>query len=262
MYRGIDVSNWDKDHALPLDKIDFLIAKASEGTYFYDSTCYDFINQARQENKLLGVYHFAAMQNAEEEAQFFYDRWLHFTDCMPFLDFEVFTTEPEDVKNWCEAFISKFYNLSGIMCGLYISASLCPYFANSWIPGVCPLWVAGYPENVTVYDFMTDYPYNIAPWSNVFIWQFSSLLFLGNKCFDGDTGYFTREEWIDHTHKIEIPGYIIPFNHEEEYLHEACRVVLGEYGIGEERKNALRQNGYDPNVVQHYVNDIMAIIGE
>lgn len=263
--QGIDVSNWDYPQTLPLECIDFVIAKCTEGTYFVDDSCPSFIDSAQHAGKLTGLYHFAAYQNAYQEAEYFYKKFKLYNNCVPFLDFELFNLSYEDIRFWCEQFIERFHELSGLYCGLYISASLCGAFFNSWIPGTCELWVAGYPTDATLYEFesIDNMPYNIAPFENAFIWQFSSTLQIGERMYDANCGDFSVEDWEVLTSKdYDSSHYLTPSDHKEEYLLEACRVVLGCYGIGEERRQGLRQNGFNPDVVQAYVNNIMSIIGE
>lgn len=41
------------------------------------------------------------------------------------------------------------------------------------------------------------------------------------------------------------------------YLECAYRVIGGAYGVGQERKDKLRAQGYDPTIVQEIVNDLL-----
>lgn len=194
--KGIDISNWQKGiNIIPMG-IDFMFCKATEGRNYTDKTCEGFITQAKNKGIPWGYYHFARENDAAAEAEFFYNATKGYTkQGIPVLDYEVWGRNSNDVA-WCERFIQKFHDLTGIWCMIYISASHCKDFRNSWIPEKCSLWVAGYPRNYTDWP-AADVPYNVAPWKTVTIWQFSSSLRLsgysGN--LDGDYGYIDRTGW-------------------------------------------------------------------
>lgn len=255
---GLDVSNWDADRHLVVSDIEFLIAKCSEGCYYYDYSFESFIKSANDAGCLTGAYHFAGDSDPISEAEYFYNKVKYYLNiCIPFLDFENFALDSISTRNWCESFIERFYQLSGVWCGLYISASLCSYFAGSWIPEKSILWVAGYPTDEPQYEAPAEFcPYDVNPWIRPSIWQFSSLFHFAGDVYDGNVSYITREIWL---HKL--PAESQPIEHtSEEYLHAACRVVLGEYGIGDTRKHMLEEQGYDYYRVQGIVNEIMGLM--
>lgn len=193
--KGIDISNWQKGISLsPLD-IDFMICKATEGLNYVDPTCNGFISQAKNKGIVWGYYHFARENDAAKEAEFFYNNTKNYSkQGIPVLDYEVWGRN-SDVA-WCEKFLQRYHDLSGVWCMLYISASHCRDFNGSWIPDKCSLWVAGYPKAYTSWPD-SKCPYSIAPWKVVTIWQFSSSLRLsgygGN--IDGDFAYVDKNGW-------------------------------------------------------------------
>lgn len=194
--KGIDISKWQS--GLNLDDIDieFMLCKATEGVAYSDSTCSRFISQAKSKGIPWGYYHFARENNAAREAEDFYKATKDYTKKgIPVLDYEVWGKNPNDVA-WCEQFIQRFYELSGVWCMLYISASHCKDFAGSWIPDKCSLWCAGYPKAVTSWT-TSAFPYNVAPWRSVTIWQFTDNLRLtgfGSR-LDGDIAYIDKNAW-------------------------------------------------------------------
>ena len=242
---GIDVSNWDDINTIP-DNIDFLIAKCTEGTEFSDWTFNDYKDLASSKGFMFGAYHFADYENPISEAEFFYNN-VKDSNAYPFLDFEIFSLENEEVKNWCEEFIQHYYDLSGIYCGIYISQCLCCCFEKSWIAEKCKLWVAGYPQDGVIYDLPDHFPYFVKPWIMPFIWQFSGRYFINGTCFDGDIGFFERSEWFEN----EIS---------ESEIHTACKVILGWYGNGDARKTALEKDGYDYDKIQVIVNRMLGAV--
>ena len=143
MMKGIDVSNWQSGLIPEALDIDFCICKATEGLGYTDPSCDVFVQNCIDNNILWGFYHFARENNPEEEAQYFYDNCRnYFNYGIPVLDYE---TDNYDNRDWCERFIQKVYELSGVWCVIYISAYRCMQYNGSWIPEKCGLWVAGYP---------------------------------------------------------------------------------------------------------------------
>lgn len=194
MLKGCDVSNWQKGINVAGLDCDFVICKATEGTFFVDPYCDGFIQAAIGSGKLWGFYHFAREAEPEEEAEFFaencsgYDRY-----GIPVLDYEVWGNNYNDIE-WCERFLARYHDLTGVWALLYISASHCNEFRNSWIPQTCGLWLAGYP-----YDVPADYscPYDCSPWEFVAIWQYADDEhipgYMGD--LDGDVAYMDAAAW-------------------------------------------------------------------
>lgn len=257
---GVDISNW-QGGIKPSDlDIDFCICKATEGKTYVDKYYLSTIANCIDAGIPYGFYHFARSNDPEQEAGFFYEVTKgHIGSGIPVLDYEVWGQNSNDVS-WCEKFIQKFYDLTGIWCMLYISASNCSMFNNSWISEKCALWVAGYPRAYT--DWISSaMPYNIAPWSKCAIWQFTSSLKISgwNGSLDGNLGYLTASEW-----KILASG-----NHSTNsgndgntpnYNVLADEVIAGKWGNGTERKNRLNaQYGFGTyEKVQKIVNDKLA----
>lgn len=196
MMKGIDISNWQSNLIPSNLDIDFCICKATEGTGFVDKFCDAFIQNCKSKGILYGFYHFAGTDNPYSEAQFFYQNCLGYIgEGVPVLDYEVWGLN--DDVSWCELFLAEFHRLSGVWPLLYISASHCNDFVNSWIPQTCGLWVAGYPQDYTSWPGDDSMPYEIYPWDFVAIWQFTSSLMLPGygSTLDGDLAYMDAKAW-------------------------------------------------------------------
>lgn len=255
--RGIDISNW-QDGIIPskLD-IDFCICKATEGLNFIDRTCDGFIQDCKANNILWSFYHFARENKPEEEAQFFYDNCKnYFNHGIPVLDYE--TSNCNNVT-WCERFLKKLHELSGVWAILYISASRCNEYIDSWIPEKCGLWVAGYPYTMTQWPD-TEMPYDISPWNFAAIWQFTSQMILRGYVgkLDGDIAYMDKEAWLKYANanekKEEKPK---PIKKTTDEL--VLETLLGEYGTGKDRKKQL---GKRYKEVQDRINKLYDIANE
>lgn len=254
--RGIDISNWQAGISPSALEIDFCICKATEGLGFVDQYCDNWVQECKNSGLLWGFYHFARENEPEDEAQFFYENCLGYMNKgIPVLDYE---TSNYNNCEWCERFIDKFHELSGIWCVLYISASRCGEYENSWIPEKCGLWVAGYPWDNPDWTEQ-DMPYNIYPWSFAAIWQFTSGLYIDgyDGRLDGNIAYMDENAWLkyaqstDNPHNVEKPEK--PSKTTDDLVRE---VLLGEYGDGEDRKRLLGSR-YDE--VQNRINELYEI---
>lgn len=186
MLRGIDVSHWNNEN-MDITGADFVICKATEGTDFIDNTFQHWMK--RTDEMLRGCYHFAAGQNASVEAFHFFNVTRQYTgDFAPVLDFEINIDRPVE---WVEAFVNRYYELTGNYCTLYISASLCNLFDDSWISDFCPLWVAGYPQPYFTRWINHECPYKVGAWGKPDIWQFTSMLDFHNTKVDANIAYMS-----------------------------------------------------------------------
>lgn len=256
--KGIDISNWQGGIVPSNLNIDFCICKATEGTDFVDGYCDGFVQNCIENNILWGFYHFANSNEPEAEAQFFYDNCVnYFNHGIPILDYE---TSNYDNCEWCERFLSKLHELSGVWGMLYISASRCGEYENSWIPSTCGLWVAGYPYEINDWN-CGDCPYNIYPWSFAAIWQFTSSLYISgyDGRLDGDIAYMNAEGWLKYAQSNETPTPTPqpqpkPSGKTTDDL--VWEVLMGEYGDGDDR---IRMLGDRYDEVQNRINELYEI---
>ena len=233
---GIDISNWQNGLIPSSLDIDFCICKATEGLGYTDPSCDGFVQNCIDNGILWGFYHFARENEPEEEAEYFYHECSnYFGHGIPVLDYE---TNNYDDANWCERFIKRLHELSGVWCMIYMSASYIYKFNDSWIPEECGLWVAGYPYTQTdwTYDVM---PYDIEPWSFAAIWQFTSSLILNGYVgkLDGNVAYMDAEAWMKYASSSDTPEPKPPYDKSIDEL--AREVIEGVYGNGEEREKNL-----------------------
>lgn len=192
MLKGIDVSHWDPI-SIDVTGVDFVIMKATEGTEYVDNTFKYRIDIAS--NMLRGCYHFAAGQDPRAEARHF-DNVTHkyLGTFAPVLDFEIETGNP---VRWCEEFIDEYHTLTGVFPMLYTGAhfphqNMCALFDDSWIPDVCALWIAGYPDPPINHWIERECPYPCGKWGKPDMWQFTSTLDLSGCAVDGNLADMTK----------------------------------------------------------------------
>lgn len=263
MLRGIDISSWQSDLDLNEINVDFAIVKATQGTGYVSPSCDKHVQQAIKSGKLFGYYHFADGADPKTEASFFRRATIGYEkQGIPVLDFETDIANP---AQWCEQWIQEYYNLTGTWPMLYISASRCPNFANSWIPSKCGLWIAGYPIQYQSYP-NTAMPYDPWPWANAAIWQFSDCLmmpgYVGN--IDGDIAYMDKSAWARYAgngNEQDTKPTTTP-SQKPDYDSLVLEIWLGEWGNGDERKRLLTKAGYDYAKAQDLVNKYVRVAQE
>lgn len=198
--KGIDVSNWQpKLNIGRVRGIDFVVAKATEGTNFTDPYFKKFMRQAKRAKKLRGLYHFARPNSATAEAEYFYKKVKSYVGtCVMALDIE--DTGIPDPSGWARRFCNRFHALAGVWPIIYTGASyLTTYFRDDdgkYLARKCGLWVAGYPKKYTGYPSATC-PYNISPWKLLAMWQFTDCGALSGAQYplDLDYAYMDRRAW-------------------------------------------------------------------
>lgn len=255
--RGIDISNWQSGIQPSKMPIDFCICKATEGLDFVDPYCDSWIQDCKNASIPFGFYHFARENDPKSEAEFFYDNCRgYFGKGIPVLDYE---TENASNKDWCERFLRRVHDLSGIWPMVYLSAFRVGQYKNSWIPSKCGLWIAGYPQT---YSYWTDdeMPYSVAPWEFAAIWQFSSQVILPGYVgkLDANLAYMDEKGWNAYAGSNGNAKPIEPAKGQtvDEIVKD---VLLGKYGSGDERKKKLGSK-YDE--VQARVNKLYDIADE
>ena len=147
----IDISNWQGNAGFKLadvsDDIDAVICKATEGTYYVDPYCDQFIEQAKYLGKLWGFYHFAGENsNPIYEADFFVENCKnYFGYGIPCLDWE-----SGQSVDWVNQFVRRVHELTGVWCWIY---SWSRSFANGDVEQNCGRWICEYPSELLYPDF-------------------------------------------------------------------------------------------------------------
>jgi GH25 family lysozyme M1 (1,4-beta-N-acetylmuramidase) len=174
---GIDVSHWQTADASRTVAYDFLICKATEGAGYVDAMCNTHYANAKAKGKLVGVYHYARADmhpgtaGAIKEADYFLTQIANYVgEAALVLDWEA-----ESVLQgpaWAKAWLDRVYAKTGIRPWFYTyQAALKPSYS---ILTDYPLWVAKYGAN-TASGYRPNAPKpNIAPWTVLTAYQYSS----------------------------------------------------------------------------------------
>lgn len=253
--RGIDVSNWQGGLDLRKMPVDFAIMKATEGVGFVDKFCDGWVKQASKLSMPWGFYHFAKYNDPVKEADFFYENCKgYFGKGIPILDWEVATN-----ANWCEKWLARVHDLSGIWPMIYMSAYRVSQFNRSWIPEKCGLWIAGYPVTYAYWPIESNCPYETFSWDTAAIWQFSSEVILPGYVgkLDGNLAYMDETAWKKYASGSKTTPAKPTYDKSIDEL--ACEVLEGKHGSGAKRKKSLG-NRYDE--VQKRINELYTVADE
>lgn len=145
--KGIDVSSHQVNLNAGTVDADFVICKATQGTWYVNSVCDTHYQQAKAAGKLLGVYHYAEGGDPKAEADYFLANVKgYIKEAILCLDWESGdnarwnSNDAEWVKAWCDYVFSK----TGVRPIVYIQAS-----AISRLSGIGDygLWVAQYANS-------------------------------------------------------------------------------------------------------------------
>ena len=197
---GIDISNWQKDIDLRKIDFDFVIVKATEGTYFVDKYCDGFIQTAKAMGKKFGFYHFARPTNdAIKEADFFIENTKnYFGEGIPVLDWEA---ENKNDVQWALRWLNRVKEKTGVKPLIYMSESVINTY--DWSPVVAGdygLWVAKYRDSVPDYNYdmsLAGTAPKVKWWKGYAMWQWTSVGKLNgyNGSLDCDVFYGNASAW-------------------------------------------------------------------
>lgn len=143
---GIDVSNWQAGINLSAVPADFVICKATQGTSYTSPDCVRQVEQAINEGKCVGVYHYISGGNANAEIDFFINsikNWIG--KVMICLDWESNQNSAWGNEAYLEQCIKRVIERTGVPPMVYASASVFPW--NVCKKYNCGCWVAQYANN-------------------------------------------------------------------------------------------------------------------
>lgn len=150
--RGIDISSWQSSLYVPSVDADFVIVKATQGTWYTNPSYSRHAAQTVSSGKLLGIYHYAEGGSVAAEAEHFIDAaGPYIGEAVLVLDWESqdnpgYWQQGSWVKSWCDY----VYQRTGVKPMVYVSASIMGYMANI---GDYGLWIAQYASmNATGYQ--------------------------------------------------------------------------------------------------------------
>lgn len=156
---GIDVSNWQAGiDVTQMNDVEFVIAKATEGTGYVNPDCDRVYHDAKESGKKTGVYHFARKGDALTQAKYFVDNISGYIgQSVLVLDYE--SSAVEQGVGWAKDWLDAVYSMTGVKPVIYMSNSVIHRYDWSEVSVNYPLWNAGYYAGYnTIYGFVDNPP--------------------------------------------------------------------------------------------------------
>ena len=257
MMNGIDISHWQAGMQLQNISADFVIMKATEGTYYVDPRCEEFFAAAQKSGKLCGLCHFASGSNgAVNEAKYFVE---HIKDklgkAILVLDWEAEAINKGSA--YAKLWLDTVYELTGIRPLIYMSKGISANKSWAEVAKDYKLWVAQYPNYKAIYgyqdNFWTD-DKGCGAWGKEgTIHQYTSCGYLPGWSgrLDLDKAFIDAYEWEAMATGRDALKPETPLKPLAEIADE---VYAGKWGNGQERIRNLTDAGYDYTTVQNEVN--------
>lgn len=264
----IDISSWQSGMNLKTmfdqnPSLNGVIVKTTQGLSYVNPPAKDWLSWLMQNKKPFGVYHYLDLYGAEAEAR-------HFVEVSkPYVDKGILAIDYEGNTirkgaGYLKQCLDEVYRLTGVKPFVYVSQSfIATQDFGPIVAAGYPLWLAQYADMNLVYGFK-ETPWQkgpIYPWDKYWIHQYSScgrLTGWGDN-LDFNKFYGTVSDWNKLANNKEAP-----FPEPQPSLKPAdpvvvSEVLMGRYGIGDERIQKLTAAGYDPSKVQAKINELYAI---
>ena len=155
--QGIDIS--DHQAGIDLSKVpcDFVIVKATQGTWYVSESCDTQVQQTISLGKLLGFYHYVDGSGAQAEADFFVDNCAgYFGKGIPCIDWEEDSNSAWGDIGYLKRLVQRVIDRTGVKPLIYAQSSAFPWDVAQTLN--CGAWVAQYADNNTT-------GYQDSPWN-------------------------------------------------------------------------------------------------
>ena len=268
----IDISSWQKGIDLSIlfaeNNLDGVIVKATQGLSYVNPDFAPWVKWLNDNGKPYGFYHYCDGGNAEAEAEHFYRTVKSYIGKgIPVADYEGEALASGTA--WLKRFLDRFYALSGVRCMIYCSISVVREQNFNALTNH-PLWIAQYADMATVNGFL-DHPWqkgSVAPFNGYAMHQYTSCGRLngygGNLDFDKFYGSYAL--WLEMARgEADPPPAPAPTpTPAPSALKPAdpqivLRTLKDEFGTGEARRAAIRNEGYSPDSVQDTINRLYSV---
>lgn len=219
---GIDVSNWQRGiDVTQMHDVEFVIAKATEGTSYVNPDCDRVYQDAKNSGKKTGVYHFARKGDAIAQAKYFVDHISGYIGhSVLVLDYE--SSAVDQGVGWAKDWLDAVYNMTGVKPVIYMSNSVIHRYDWRSVSEHYSLWNAGYYSGYnTIYGFVDNPPLRGslgAFYDNTVMYQYTSSGRLRgwSENLDLDIFYGDSADWD------KLAGYVASDNYKpSEPNHKA-----------------------------------------
>lgn len=248
---GIDIASYQTGIDLSVVPCDFVIVKATEGVNYTNPDFTRAYTQAKEQNKLIGIYHYANGAGATAEADYFLsvvgDR---VGDAILVLDWEQGGNSAFGNVSYAKQWLDRIYAQTKVRPLIYMSKSVTYGYDWSAVAPNYGLWVAQYADNNP-----TNYQNNpwtdtngYGAWSSPVIFQYTSTGRLsgwgGN--LDLNLAYMDATAWAKYA---QGDNYVAPETPDTPTANEAeIRKVIAEIEA-EDTYNTLDELPFGRDIV-------------
>lgn len=252
MMNGIDIASYQTGIDLSVVPCDFVIVKATEGVNYTNPDFSRAYAQAKEQNKLIGIYHYANGAGATAEADYYLsvvgDR---VGDAILVLDWEQGGNSAFGNVSYAKQWLDHVYNKTGVRPLIYMSKSVTYNFDWSAVAPNHGLWVAQYPNNdPTGYQTnpWTD-SHGYGAWSSPVIFQYTSSGYLSgwNGKLDLNLAYMDATAWAKYAQGDNYVAPETPSANEDE-----IRKVIAEIEA-EDTYNTLDELPFGKDIVSKLI---------
>lgn len=249
--QGIDIASYQTGIDLSVVPCDFVIVKATEGVNYTNPDFSRAYTQAKEQNKLIGIYHYANGAGATAEADYYLsvvgDR---VGDAILVLDWEQGGNSAFGSVSYAKQWLDRIYAQTKVRPLIYMSKSVTYGYDWSAVAPNHGLWVAQYANNNP-----TNYQSNpwtdtngYGAWSSPVIFQYASTGRLsgwsGN--LDLNLAYMDATAWAKYA---QGDNYVAPETPDIPTANEAeIRKVIAEIDA-EDTYNTLDELPFGRDIV-------------
>ena len=252
---GIDIASYQTGIDLSVVPCDFVIIKATEGVNYTNPDFTRAYTQAKEQNKLIGIYHYANGAGATAEADYYLsvvgDR---VGDAILVLDWEQGGNSAFGSVSYAKQWLDRIYAQTKVRPLIYMSKSVTYGYDWSAVAPNHGLWVAQYANNNP-----TNYQSNpwtdtngYGAWSSPVIFQYASTGRLsgwsGN--LDLNLAYMDATAWAKYA---QGDNYVAPETPDTPTANEAeIRKVIAEIEA-EDTYNTLDELPFGKDIVSKLI---------
>ena len=266
--KGLDISSYQK--GIKFDeikaKVDFLILRAGftgwggDGTNKNKDNCFeDFYNKAKSRGIPVGAYWYSCANTYEKgksEAEYVYNNCLkgkqfEYPICMDVEEDRHQQVGKEKIANAIKGFC-EFLESKGYYVSIYANSNYFNNYIDTAELSMYDKWLAVWNSNKPSFKY-----------GDFGLWQNSSNGIIGGMRVDTDYAY---KDYPSIIKNAGLNGYAkgtsettAPETSKKSNEEIANEVIAGNWGNGEDRKNALTNAGYDYSTIQSIVNSKLGV---
>lgn len=193
---GVDVASYQGNFDISSTsvagkKMDFVIAKATQGTNYVNPYCDTVIQHAIKAGKPFGFYHYFDGSDYKAEVDYFIkNTWQGYgRKGIPCFDWEQGGNRQFGNHGYLKNAADYFHSKTGVWPIIYVMASAVSAVASTGIFHDCALWCAGYPYNQGTWS-VPNFSYSIPSDVTMIMWQFDSA-----NGYDKNVSYIDAQTW-------------------------------------------------------------------